>query len=484
VQHLLYLSLANRTLPETKEYKMEKMNIKKHINLLMIALAGTLMYSCSGEETIPIVETPGQHTSLSVLLNANPQGKEKSTGNQDKNAESKIYSLEVLIFKSTGEREAGQLDGYGYVVRKTKDVSGKPYDKEYIETDEIRNIELTAGKRDIYVIANAPDKYFSTVTNIQGFLEKFENLYTQGRYPHPGGTKPNPDEELPIGGLNPSDLKTNLTMCNYIKDVTFSKVAKNHYLGYTDNNGRPGGTDPNDGELLDGKNPFLIERLVARVAIQKIDFQLPAVLPFEGSTYTSNDYTYHIDSVFMMNVKTTSKFAAGAQLAFTEKFGHGCDVGYTFLKNQNIIKNLHPQSQYTEYLAEAISTPNYNIEVNATPLWFYSFENIDSNYPPYFVIGVRYNFKSSKDNTDKTVKSYYAVEVNPPKAGKPADHNYIKRNNQYGISATIKGLGAWYGNNPVPLKSVQNTDQDIEVTEIVGKDLFPWTGDVYNLNNE
>jgi len=462
---------------------MEKMNIKKHINLLMIALAGTLMYSCSGEEAVPVVDTPEQHTSLSVLLNANQQGKEKSSGNQDKDAESKVYSLEVLIFKSDGEREAGQLDGYGYVIRQTENVSGQTYDKQYVEIDEIREIELTAGKRDIYVIANAPDKHFNGVTNIQGFLERFENLYTQGRYPHPGTVTPDPDEGLPIGGINPSDLKTNLTMCNYIKDVTFSKVHKNHYLGYTTNNGRPDNTDPNDGYLLAGVNPFLIERLVARVAIQKIEFELLNDLPFEGSTYTSDDYTYHIDSVFMMNVKTTSKFAAESQLGFIEGFGHGCDVGYTFLKNQGLLNNLHPQSQYTNFLAEAISTPNYNIEINATPLWFYAFENTDSSYPPYLVIGVRYNFKSSKDSIDKTVKSYYAVEINPSGSGKQADHDHIKRNHQYGISVKIKGLGSWYGNNPVPLKSMQTADQDIEVTEIVGENLFPWTGDIYNPKN-
>lgn len=457
------------------------MNIKKYMKLLISILAGTLMYSCSGEDIIPDSngETdPKEQVSLSLLLNASQQGREKSSGNQDKDAESKIYSLEVLIFKSEGELEAGKKDGYGFVTRTTRDVTGQPYDKEYVEVDTIKQIKLTAGKRDIYVIANAPDKYFSSVENYQQFLTKYENLSTQGRCEHPGTVTPDPNEELPIGGINPSDLKTNLTMCNYMKNVVFNNAYGQHYLGFTTNGGRPEGI--NEGWPLNGINPFEVERLAARVAIQKIEFDLPVEgLVFESGYNKVTDFTYQIDSVFMMNVKTTSKFVADSQLGFTEKFGHGCQVGYSFLNSPTRINNLHQQSQYTDYLVEAITTPNYDISTNATPLWFYTFENGDSNYPTYFVIGVRYNFRSEKDNNIKTVKSYYPVVVNPPKSGKPANHDYIKRNYQYQITAKIKGLGNWYGNNPVLLKGSQIPDQDIEITETVGQNLFPWTGDTY-----
>lgn len=462
---------------------MDKMNIKKYLNLLAFSLAGIIMYSCSEDENISVPYETEQQTTLSVLLNAPQDGLEKSSGNPDIDAEKKIYSLEVLIFRSAGESEEGKLDGYGYVLRNTRNVTGQTYDKEYVEIDEIKDIKLTAGKRDIYVIANAPDKSFSSVKNLQEFLAKYEDLSTQGRYPHPGNVTPDPNEELPIGGINPSDLKTNLTMCNHVKNVIFNNLHEHHYLGYPkDNNGRPTGVNPNQGWLLNGTDPFHIERLAARVAIQKIEFELPASLPFEGTTYLSNDYTYQIDSVFMMNVKTTSKFADDdSQPGFQEKFGHGCKVGYAFLNNPGCLGDLNQQSQYTDFLFEAITTPNYDISVNATPLWFYAFENQDSNYPTYLVIGVRYNFKSAKDNSIKTVKSYYAVEVNAPDPGKTADHNYIKRNYQYRITAKIKGLGRLYG-NPVLLKDLQSSDQDVEITETVGHNLFPWTGDTYRQN--
>ena len=100
--------------------------------------------------------------------------------------------------------------------------------------------------------------------------------------------------------------------------------------------------------------------------------------------------------------------------------------------------------------------------------------------PTYFVIGVRYNFESKKNpGVIKTVKSYYPVKVNEKGTANGADHNYIKRNNQYLISVKIKGLGSIYGDNPVELKSSQVSDQNIEITETVGQNLFPWTGNVY-----
>lgn len=451
---------------------METVNIKERISLLLFMLAGILMYSCSSEETVPVSDSHGQQTTLSILLNNSNEGGLKSSGNPELDAEKKIYSLEVLIFKSDG----GERDGYGNVIREIVTVTGQAYDKEYKEIDEIKGVGLTAGKRDIYVIANAPDKYFEDADTYQKFLKKYERLSTQGRYPHLGSI-PNPDDDLPIGGINPSNLKTNLTMCGLMKNVQFNNLYDQHYLGYTENNGRPSGVTT--GFPLNGTNKFYVERLVARVAIKKIEFGFPAEgLLFESGYNKVTDYTYQIDSVFMMNAKTTSKIEAGSQLEFKEEFGHGCDLGYSFLNKPSYINNLYPQSKYTDFLVEAITTPNYDIIVNATPLWFYTFENTDSQYPTYLVIGVRYNFKSLKDGVLKTVKSYYPVEVNRPDANKLADHDYIKRNYQYQITARIKGLGSMYGNNPVLLKS-QTNDQDIEISETVGQNLFPWTGDTY-----
>lgn len=459
---------------------MGKMNIKIYVNLLIIA--GLFMYSCSnGDDIIP---GPGPDpdnnepkTTLSILLDGSDQEGLKTSGNPDLDAEKKIYSLEVLVFKANGDR-----DGYKSAKRLIINApTGLSYDKEYKEINEITGVELTAGKkRDIYVIANAPDDYFANAKTYGDFIKLYEKLSTQGRRPHPGTTTGG-DNDLPIGGVKPSDLKTNLTMCGLIKNVDFNNLYDQHYLGYTTNNGRPPGV--NTGYVLNGTNEFSVERLVARVAVKQIAFDLPASLPFEGATLKSDDYTYQIDTVFMMNVKTTSKFVSESELKFTEEYGQGNNPGYSFLNANNHITDLNTTNKYTDYLFEAITTPYYDITISSTPLWFYTFENEEQSgstiYPTYLVIGVRYNFKSAIDNkTFKTLKCYYPVIINAPKVGKLVSHDYIKRNYQYQIIATIKGLGSMYG-TPALLKASQEADQSIEITETVGQNLFPWTGNTY-----
>lgn len=460
---------------------MKKEKARMHIrisNILLILVLGC-MYSCSGDSTFLRTgeEEPDENQiSLSVSLNQLGNGV-KSSGNIDTNSdtEKQIYSLDVFIFKSQGEYEGGKLDGHKMIPRTI--INGN----EYKVIDEITGISLTAGKRDIYVVANAPTNHFSGVSSFTDFLTKFENLQTQGLFDHPGTVTPSPSDP-PIGGIDPSDLKTNLTMCNYMKDVSFNNLETQHYLGYTTASGYPNGIT--SGQLLDGNNPFLVERLVARVAIQRIEFELPNDgLLFESGSAKVTNFTHHIDSVFMMNVKTASWFPTGVTNALTGNYGHGCDTGYKFLKNGKI-NNLNPSSQLKTYLTEPIFTQNYditNIAPTDTPLWYYVFENGESSlYPTYFVIGVRYNFESTKNpGVIKTVKCYYPVIVNAPAAGKTADHDYIKRNYQYGIRVKIKGLGTVYGNNPTELKSLQTDDSSIEINETVGKNRFPWTGNIY-----
>ncbi|MFV0419700.1 MAG: fimbrial protein [Dysgonomonas sp.] len=453
------------------------MNIAKILSILAVGF----VCSCSGDDTLPgtgeVIDE--NKIEFSISFNESEFDKEKSSGNIDNssNTEKQIYSLDVFIFRSQGEYEAGKRDGSKSISRTV--INGN----EYKTIDEIKSIALTAGKRDVYVVANAPTNHFNGVNNINDFLAKFEDLQTQGLFDHPGTVTPSPSEP-PIGGIDPSDLKTSLTMCNFIKNVSFDNQYQQHYLGYTTNGGRPPSVPSNQGNPVNGTNPFEVERLVARVAIQKIEFDFPTGgLLFESGSAKVTNFTHHIDSVFMMNVKTKSWFPAGVPNALTDNYGHGCDTGYKFLKNGKIA-NLNPSSQLKTYLTEPIFTQSYditNIAPTDTPLWYYVFENGESNlYPTFFVIGVRYNFESTRNpGVIKTVKCYYPVVVNAPDTGKTADHDYIKRNYQYGIRVIIKGLGTVYGNNPSELKSAQTGDLPIEVNETVGRNLFPWTGNIY-----
>lgn len=454
---------------------MRKVNINKYISLLFaMGMASIFMYSCSDDTLVDSKEETGEYTSLSISLEAPQAEGLRASGKPDIDAEKKIYSLEVLVFKSQGEEGAGTLDGYKAIKREEVPVTGEDYDSEYKAINDIQ-VTLTTGIRDIYVIANAPDEYFKLVTNRQEFLDMYEDLNTQGRVPHPGTTGHDPEKEPPIGGFDPSDWKTNLTMCNYIENVSFDNTKKHHFLGYTSNGGIPSHGNTTTGKALFGANPFHVERLVARVGFQKITFDLPASLPFEPGN-PSGEYSYQLDSVFMMNVRTNSKFVSGSTTPGSEaKFGHGSQSAYNFLHSS--LNNLAVTSQYPAYLFEPITAPAYDVTAGSYPLWFYAFENQDANQPTYFVIGVRYNFKSGKDGSLKTMKCYYPVVVNKPGSGSNA-HDYIKRNNQYQISVTIKGLGV-YADSPQNLRGALDETYNMEITETVGQNLFPWTGNTY-----
>jgi len=455
---------------------MRKNKFYRYINeLLASMLIIGFICSCSKDNESDISK-PNEETksSLSISINGLDNiNNVRSSGNVDNSTdpkridETKIYSLEVLIFKPDGSRDA-----YAHIDR---EINGT----DYKEISEIKDISFTASStgRDVYVIANASDQFFSTATTLTSFKSKLESLTTQGTYPHPGTVTTSP-EDSPIGGVDPSDLKTNLTMIGSVINYSFDNTANHHYLGYATANGFPGGIDPTGGKgavIGTAGSPFYLERLVARVALKKISFALPTSLTFETGFPTS-EYTYHLDTVFLANVKEKSRFSTNADIP-TANFGHGDQIGYNFLRTN--LTNISTASTLDQKLSEPIYSTSYDITTDDIPLWFYVLENQDTSSPTTFVIGVRYNFKSTKDNKIKTVKCYYPVVVNRPGyPNKPtSQHDYIKRNNQYGLSVTINKIGLLSTSSINELRSTATdlnylNESIISVEEEVGTNLF------------
>lgn len=459
---------------------MTKNKIKRYLETILVPLIITIcIFSCSNEYVMDSDINEGKDKIyLAISLSSSDkeetsENETRSTGTPDNSAESKIYSLVVLVFKS----DNGVLDGYKSIPRKIDVLTGTGYE----EIDEVKGVALTAGTREIYVVANAPDNYFSSISNIgvstiTDFKNAYENLSTQGQYANLGETNTE-DPDLPIGGVAPSDWKTNLTMCGY-NQVVCSAQDEQQYLGYTANGGRPDGVS--DGYVLNGMNPFYLERLVARVAFKKITFALPSQLQFEAG-YPTNVYEYALDSIFLLNAKTASYFVSKDNIPLAGNFGHGNNNGYRFL--QNSFSNISTGSIFTDYLEEPINSSSYDIESNHSPLWFYVFEN-DVQAPTYFVISVRYDFISTLDDKAKTVKYYYPVVINANGIANGANHNYIRRNYQYGITAVIRNLGVFYDENTIEeLRSASTMKRisvpSIEVEETIGRNLFSWTSNIY-----
>lgn len=471
---------------------MENINIKKYIKFFLICtFVGICMSACSSDDneaSVKGIDEDDQKMQLAISLNSPDLDTKalntRSTGDYTKpdySDDKKIYSLEVLIFKSAGTTEAGKLDGYKSKPRQRIDSDSlSSSSEEYLPIDEIKGVVLTAGKRDIYVVANAPDNFFAGVTTLAQFKAKCDSLQRQGLFAHIGAPRPPRPDESPIGGQKPSDLKTNLTMCGSVTNVQFSNLHTQHYLGYT--SGLPSGVVAAQvlpGNGADGKT-FYVDRLVARVAIKTIKFELPNTLTLDGASITKDNYTYQLDSVFMMNAKTTSVFSRmddnSNKRPVNIEFAHGSKLGYDLLKGG--LSNVFAASELRTTLSEAIYSRSYDITVNDYPLWFYAFENDQSTvYPTYLVIGVKYNFRKAGGEL-RTVKCYYPVIIN--ENGQNTDHKFIKRNYQYSLNIIIKGLG--YKSAVTELKSSSEgltypLPVDVETT--VGRNLFPWTGNIY-----
>ncbi|HBG41779.1 MAG TPA: hypothetical protein DDW85_10300 [Porphyromonadaceae bacterium] len=451
----------------------------KYIAYLFFSLFTFLafMASCTAENEPEKLISPGDKISLSISFHSAQQTKTQNglraneggeIGEDVFARESKIYSLAVLIFENSGDK----LAGYKFIDRTIKtDGLG---DKDYNLLTEIKEITLTAGKRDVYIIANAPDKTFSRDETRTSFQEKLESLANQKVYAP--GVQAN-EEESPIGGVEPAVTHTNLVMSQSFPGLDLTG-AKKHYLGY-------GSNEHSDGITL--TDPVKLVRLVARVAIQKISFALPTEVAFESGIKTQK-YNHYIDTVFLINAKTASSYFPRETNfpVVTAPFGHGSYWWYKFFKDNKLTA---PDAQFADYLSIPINFSSYDIENNQVPLWFYTFENSDSEtYPTAFIIGVKYQYINPGESVVKVKKAYYPVVINS-NGGGPEDnkHRYIKRNNQYGLKVTIKGVGNLIAgyitksalSRMTDILSAQEESGVLEVEETVGSNLFPWGGDVY-----
>lgn len=479
---------------------MKNKNIRKCFScLLAFVLITGLMSSCSDNDGTE--ENNGSTNDKEKVLlsiggidfDRETNSKYRSVGSDNDPSESSIYSFEVLVFKSS----TGALDGYTHRDREVFSSSSASYDKYYYSRpDTIMNIECTAGggNRDIFVVANAPDGTFSSITNKADFLAKLESLNTQGRgttsdpKAHPAGTIFKPiSGEAGISGQVPSDLLTNLTMVGCVLGVNLDTSEKYQHIGFYTNNGYPTGFTTGK-VLVSPTYQFKLYRLAARVAVKKITLDLPASLALVNGHSISN-YEAYIDTVFMVNAKNSSYFSDSLVTSVVPNaFSDGNTRGYNYLKNKSL-SFLSPASTYNQYLYESTGRiKDYDISKNQSMLWFYTFENYNKQAPTQLVanpttivIGVRFDFIIA--GLSRTIKCYYPIKVNHTLKS-TADHVGIKRNHQYGLNVKIKGLNnGYYAYDDSEAETIRNVVSDdssiIEVEEEVGTNLFPWAGNTY-----
>ena len=451
--------------------------------LSTLVLLIILLPSCSSDEPNESNIITNERIKLSISFTPNSEKNQtRSVGTPDE-SESKIYHLMVFIFNSsTGER-----DGFEEASSQTA-------------ITEIKEIGFTAGTRDVYVIANPTLAAIAALSSVQTYedFKKIENSYIE-LYEQGGTIDGDPDGQGPIGGIEGDD-NIKLTMIGKKLNFAFDNTVENHQWGY--------GT----GEVPD----FELERLVARVAVQKITLDFDhrdLALENDGSSITGDNYSVLIENVFLLNVQDyTSPF--GLAKDFLLNMNTGTDMGidlmhafasqpdnvdFTFNTIGYLMGNLGNFSPYhhvpsngkEDILFASLNLGrDYDIEGSDSPVWFYAFENyVSQDYPTTLIVTLRFNFRSILNpGVIKTSLAYYPVIINANGiangiANGVADHNYLKPNNQYGLKITIKNLSPLYNKEniaPVGKKSVKVLDNDyIQIEESVGSNLFPWTGDIY-----
>jgi len=438
----------------------------------------TLLLSCSSEEPNENNIVSGDRTELSISFTPDKEKSlTRSVGTPDK-SESRIFHLMVFIFNSsTGER-----DGFAEAVSQTG-------------ITEIKGISFTAGRRDVYVIANPTVTASNNLRSVQTLedFKKIEKSYI-GLYEQGGTVDGDPDTEGPIGGIEGDD-NIKLTMVREEPGFLFDNTVENHKWGY--------GT---------GDVPkFELERLVARIAVQKITLDLSGknlALENDGSLISAGNYSVRIENVFLLNVQDyISPFSSVKDFLLNMNTGTdmGIDLMHAFATQPDNVDftsntigylggNLGNFSPYhhipyvgrEDILFASLNLGrDYDIQGADNPVWFYAFENyISESYPTTLIVTLRFNFRSALNpGIIKTALAYYPVVINGNGLANGADHNYIKPNNQYGLKITIKDLSPLYDRsniNPIVRKSIKAFDNDyIRIEESVGTDLFPWTGDTY-----
>lgn len=359
-----------------------------------IVALGLGLTGCNNDDVPELSGEKEATISIKVLPSSNGSLL-RSTGNLNGDGvlakglaqESAIKSLEVWIFKGD------VLDAY-----------------KSAAAAEVTEIEARIGARTVVVVANA---------EIGQKNSKAELLAT-------------------IKGLPADVAGKGLVMTAEPFDVTL--VKGNNYYGYTDAE-VAAKTGENKNHLDDSKKPLPITRVNARVAIVSAVLELESVPANQKVVF---DALKDVE-VAMFNVPKETKLF-GSDLAKNENYLFGA-------------KWDSPLSTYVGYgVAGATATTSLTDAVtDALPV-------VDTNAPYYYVnesngtdkMFIVLRAKVYKNNavvttvkdlyTDNEGYTYYPIWINVAKegytyAGEYVPDGKIKRNTQYNISLTIKGLG-------------------------------------------
>lgn len=332
--------------------------------------------------------------------------------------EARLSRLAVGIFNGTTTSSINEI-----TLDNTKETDSKLYTASF-------SAQAAAGN-DVYIVANAPENFFSGQTTLANFQKM---------------------NVLDLGYTTSADGKT-----NFGSDKTL-KQQQTALPMFCESKALKEGTDADKNKLVvDGE--IAMKRLVARVGINSIKISIPSSGMYANDTFTPTE-------VFMYNAATTinpdgTLLKADGVTKKNESSNSGestkTSVGWTPGTTMPTIEdNLGNYSYLSTGIISSFTDNTHNSPTLATTnqYYFYVFPHTATTPTKLVIKGTWKNNIKASDGSDASTYEivYYPIVINHSQTGTtitddkgntltPATDSQIDGNMQYNISAQIKAKG-------------------------------------------
>lgn len=365
-------------------------------NIIAIGLSLAALVSCS-KDSQPINVKDLKDAKVNISLKPSLSGSNLKAGGDDYalDGETNINSVTVLSFSADGSQIL--VDPYWTDGMSTAD-----------DVTTILSVPTKATNALIAVLANVPENAFSGVTTYAAFQDRLAQLSDQSQ--------------------------TNLAMSAQVIAASAELAEGDNYIGYTSQT-----------NINNINTPLELTRLAARIELVGATTNFDSKASLRGRTV-------RINSIYLANQKTASRFASTAYWGAVMAEGNLADGSPV--------------------------TVGQNLPIATVPFRQYVMENTDENNPTQVVINA--TILASNGYQEET-KAFAATvnENGTVLSGRGEAHKYVKRNYIYRLNISF-GPNSFTGirdEDPTPPTPPAPTTGDLTVSvQVIG-----W-GDVHQIS--
>ena len=359
----------------------------KQRNIIAIGLSLAALVSCS-KDSEPVNVKDLKDAKLNITLKPSVPGSDLKAGGDEYalEGETNINSITVLSFSADGSQTL--VDPYW--------TEGMTTATDNVTS--VLNVPTKATNALIAILANVPANAFSGVTTYAAFQDRLAQLSDQSQ--------------------------NNLAMSAQVIATDAALTDGDNYIGYT--------SQTNINNL---NTPLELTRLAARIELASATTNFNSKVSLRGRTV-------RINSIYLANEKTASRFASTAYWGAVMADGNLAD-------------------------GPAV-TLGQNLPITTVPFRQYAMENTDSDNPTQIVINA--TLLASTGYQAET-KAFAATINENGTIGRGDPHKYVKRNYIYRLNISF-GPNSFTGiteDEPTPPIPPTPTTGDLDVqVEVVG----------------